>query len=500
MQAGRASTGMGHYKFNLETKWPHVTLVPPANDDPTHQKTPPRKDKHMSRLNRRDLLKQSLLASTAATFLPNYASGEVAKNDLLNLAVIGCANRGAAIGSGAVGHKMTQCVALCDVVPSRAEGFKKNMKGKCDEAAVFDDFREMFQQMGDKIDVCTIGVPDHAHFPIAMLAMSLGIHVYVEKPLAHTFHECELLIAAEKKYGVMCQMGNQGHSSGQRLQFQSWVDEGVIKNVRRVDACMNKGRRWHPWGDVQSFPEAEEMPAGMNWDVWAGTAPKRAYNRKFDPGNWRGWYDYGNGAFGDWGPHTLDTVHRFLNLDLPHTIRAEKILKPNDFIYPHATTIAFDFPERGPDMPEMTINWYDGVKNRPSAEEDFKIPACGKAIYSDDLTFVGGTHSASLKIVGGANQKEVTANLPGPSVSKTSTNHMDNFIRAAAGLDPSCNSSFAISGPLTQVFMLGCIAQRLGENLEFDHETRQITNNTRANELLKGNPPREGWQEYYKLA
>lgn len=500
MQAGRASTGMGHYKFNLETKWPHVTLVPPANDDPTHQKTPPRKDKHMSRLNRRDLLKQSLLASTAATFLPNYASGEVAKNDLLNLAVIGCANRGAAIGSGAVGHKMTQCVALCDVVPSRAEGFKKNMKGKCDEAAVFDDFREMFQQMGDKIDVCTIGVPDHAHFPIAMLAMSLGIHVYVEKPLAHTFHECELLIAAEKKYGVMCQMGNQGHSSGQRLQFQSWVDEGVIKNVRRVDACMNKGRRWHPWGDVQSFPEAEEMPAGMNWDVWAGTAPKRAYNRKFDPGNWRGWYDYGNGAFGDWGPHTLDTVHRFLNLDLPHTIRAEKIVKPNDFIYPHATTIAFDFPERGPDMPEMTINWYDGVKNRPSAEEDFKIPACGKAIYSDDLTFVGGTHSASLKIVGGANQKEVTANLPGPSVSKTSTNHMDNFIRAAAGLDPSCNSSFAISGPLTQVFMLGCIAQRLGENLEFDHETRQITNNTRANELLKGNPPREGWQEYYKLA
>lgn len=454
----------------------------------------------MSRLNRRDLLKQSLLASTAATFLPNYASGEVAKNDLLNLAVIGCANRGAAIGSGAVGHKMTQCVALCDVVPSRAEGFKKNMKGKCDEAAVFDDFREMFQQMGDKIDVCTIGVPDHAHFPIAMLAMSLGIHVYVEKPLAHTFHECELLIAAEKKYGVMCQMGNQGHSSGQRLQFQSWVDEGVIKNVRRVDACMNKGRRWHPWGDVQSFPEAEEMPAGMNWDVWAGTAPKRAYNRKFDPGNWRGWYDYGNGAFGDWGPHTLDTVHRFLNLDLPHTIRAEKIVKPNDFIYPHATTIAFDFPERGPDMPEMTINWYDGVKNRPSAEEDFKIPACGKAIYSDDLTFVGGTHSASLKIVGGANQKEVTANLPGPSVSKTSTNHMDNFIRAAAGLDPSCNSSFAISGPLTQVFMLGCIAQRLGENLEFDHETRQITNNTRANELLKGNPPREGWQEYYKLA
>ena len=128
------------------------------------------------------------------------------------------------------------------------------------------------------------------------------------------------------------------------------------------------------------------------------------------------------------------------------------------------------------------------------------IPSCGKAIYSDYLTFVGGTHSASLKIVGGARQKEVTANLPGPSVSKTSTNHMDNFLKAAAGLDPYCNSSFAIAGPLTQVFMLGCIAQRLGENLDFDTKTKQITNNARANELLKGNPPRKGWEEFYRLA
>ena len=122
-----------------------------------------------------------------------------------------------------------------------------------------------------------------------------------------------------------------------------------------------------------------------------------AYNSKYDPGNWRGWYDYGNGAFGDWGPHTLDTIHRFLNLDLPHTIRAEKIEKPNDFIYPHGTTIAFDFAERGPDMPEMTINWYDGVRNRPPTEEGVKLGSCGKAIYSDDLTFVGGTHKRKVK-------------------------------------------------------------------------------------------------------
>ena len=260
----------------------------------------------MNKLTRRDLLKHSIAASAIGTVLPSFARGEIAKNDKLNLAVIGCAHQGGAIGSAAVKHPLTECVALCDVVPSRAASFKSKLRGNIGDVKFFDDFREMFAQIGDKIDVCTIGVPDHAHFPIAILAMSMGIHVYVEKPLAHTFEECELLMAAEKKYGVKCQMGNQGHSSGQRLQFQSWVENGVIKNVRRVDACMNKGRRWHPWGEIKGFPEEENMPPGMNWDVWAGTAPKHPYNKKYDPGNWRGWYDYGNGAFGDWG-HTLST-------------------------------------------------------------------------------------------------------------------------------------------------------------------------------------------------
>ncbi|MDB4810227.1 Gfo/Idh/MocA family oxidoreductase, partial [bacterium] len=341
----------------------------------------------MSSLNRRQLLKTSAAATIAVPFTRNdsHANTPVA-DEPLRFAVIGCANRGGAIGGEAVRHKLTRCVALCDVVPSRAKGFKSKHQDQCADAVIYDDFREMFEKMEGKIDACTIGTPDHSHFPIAMLAMSMGIHVYVEKPLAHTFEECELLMAAEKKYGVHCQMGNQGHSSAQRLQFQSWVDEGIIKNVRRVDACMNNGRRWHPWGDIQAFPSAEKMPEGMNWDTWAGTAPKHDYNSKYDPGNWRGWYDYGNGAFGDWGPHTLDTIHRFLELGLPTAIRAEKIEKPNDFIYPHGTTIAFDFAERGPEMPEMTINWYDGVRNRPPTEEGVKLASCGKAIYSDDLT------------------------------------------------------------------------------------------------------------------
>ncbi|MEM7233847.1 MAG: Gfo/Idh/MocA family oxidoreductase [Planctomycetota bacterium] len=443
---------------------------------------------------RRSFLKTAAAAS--AVFSPfgirSLKAGE--SQDKVNFAIIGCTGRGGNIGGGAVSSGLTNVVALCDVDPTRTARFKQQFP----QARVFDDFRKMFDVMGDKLDACTVGTPDHTHFPITMRALVEGVAVYVEKPLAHTFEECELLIAAEKKYKGVCQMGNQGHSSAQRMQFKTWVEKGIIKNVRRVDACMNKGRRWHPWGDVQDFPASEPMPEHMNWDVWAGTAPMRNYSKRFDRGNWRGWYDYGNGAFGDWGPHTLDTIHRFLKLGLPYEVRADKLEGPNKFIYPMATTIAFEFAERGPDMPAMSINWYDGVKNQPPKPKEFsekqRMPGCGKAIYTDDLTFLGGTHSAKLKILSEHDSKS----LPEIPAGETNHSHMKNFLLAAMGKE-ECNSKFAVSGPLTQVFMLGCIAQRLGGSLKFDTKKKVITNNEQANALLQGHPPRKGWEEYYKV-
>ncbi len=455
----------------------------------------------MKNIERRSFLKKSaaVMAAASFSFIPDFAAGNTAKNDKINLAIIGCDNRAGKIGEWALRNNMTNCVALCDVVPSRADKFRAKYKN----ARFFNDFRKMFDAMANEIDACIIGTPDHAHFPVTMLAMSLGKHVYVEKPLAHTFEECELLMKAEKKYKVMCQMGNQGHSTNQRLQFESWVNAGIIKNVRRVDASMNKGRRWHPWGNVTNFPEAQPMPDGMNWDVWAGTAPRHSYNEKFDPGNWRGWYDYGNGAFGDWGPHTLDSIHRFLKLGLPQTVRTKILEGQNDYIYPLGSIIAFDFAERGLGMPAMTINWYDGKNNQPPRPVEFlesmEVPKTGKIIYSDELTFTGGTHADMLEIVPTDKAKEIENKLPELPESDTARDHMINFLRAASGQDPRCNSSFEIAAPLTQVFMLGCIAQRLGGTLEFDKQKKEITNNERANQLLKGNTPRKGWEEFYRL-
>lgn len=452
-------------------------------------------------LNRRTFLKASL-AVGAFHIIPSFAvpgaqaAGKrkvLPPSDRLNLAVIGCGGRGGGIGNQAISSSMTNTIALCDVNRNNMGRLKK----KALSAQMFQDFRKMFDKLGDRLDGATVGTPDHAHFPICMRAMSEGVGVYVEKPLAHTFQECELLMAAEKKYKVPCQMGNQGHSGPNYFQFEAWVKAGIIKNVRRVDACMNNSRRWHPWGNVKGYPKGIPTPPHIDWDIWTGTAPYHPYDSKLDGGNWRGWYDYGNGAFGDWGPHTLDTVHRFLKLGLPHEVRADKLEGQNDFIYPMATTIAFEFAERGANMPSMTIKWYDGVKNRPPYPKELKdgkgLGRCGKVIYSDDITFKGGTHSATLSVI--SNPKNIDTSVP---YKTRNSNHMDNFLLSVLGRE-KCRSSFDVSGPLTEIFMLGCIAQRLGGTLKFDTKKKQITNNKRANGLLVGHAPRKGWEEYYKM-
>ena len=444
-------------------------------------------------ITRRSFIQSSIAAGTLYSLLPSSILGA---NEKINMAFIGIGAQGASIAKLHHGTGMVNAVALCDV--DMGSDWTSELEAKFPSVPKFKDFRKMFDKMAGRIDAVTIGVPDHAHFPIAMLAMSLGIHVYVEKPLAHTFEEVELMMAAEKKYKVAAQMGNQGHSGNNYHQFKSWTEAGIIKNVRHVDAFMNSPRRWHGW-NIDGYPTGEKLPDTMDWDTWIGTAPYHDYSAKLAPGNWRGWYDYGNGAFGDWGPHTLDTLHRFLKLGLPEEIEALKLDGPNKYIFPQATTISFKFPARE-NMPAMDITWYDGVKNLPPRPKELgegrDMGKHGKIIYTDDLIFKGGTHSSTLRIIPEDKMKEMAPDLP--KIQGKHSDHTNNFVLACKGLEKT-RSSFDIAGPLTQVFLLGVISQRLGGKLIFDRKTKQITNNKIANQLLKGPPPRKGWEEFYKL-
>jgi predicted dehydrogenase len=454
-------------------------------------------------LRRRQFVTGALAALAAPRLaLASSASGKV------NLACCGIGNRGAQIIKDLHATGLANIVALCDTdigAPHTVEILKM-----FPDAQRFQDFRQMFDKMGKGIDAVAIGTPDFSHFPIAMLAMSQGKHVYCEKPMGQSFRQIELMMAAEKKYKVAAQMGNQGHSEANYFQFKTWVDAGIIKNVRKIDAHMNNARRWHGM-KVSGYLPKQPVPATLDWDGWISSAVFHDYNRGYINGEWRSWFDYGNGALGDWGAHIFDTAHEFLQLGLPTEVDPVRLEGWSPFIFPQASTLAFRFPQRGA-LPPVELTWYDGVNNLPPLPKDYgaaivdpnipppssgsnnaiKLPP-GKIIYGDELVFKGGTHGSELSIVGAA-----ARDIALPSVPKSPSNHFANFLKACMG-EETCRSSFAVAGPLCQAMALGVIAQRVNAKLAFDPVRKRITNHKAANAMLAGPAPRKGWEQYYRL-
>ena len=453
------------------------------------------------------------IPAVACTAGATHAPRKVKPGKKVRLACVGIGFRGGAIIKKFEETGLCDIVALCDIdmgAPHTLETIERHP-----DVPRYQDFRKMFKEMGKKIDAVCVGTPDHSHFPICMLAMSLGINVFVEKPMAHSFYECELLMEAEKKYGVVTQMGNQGHSEANYFQFKAWKEAGIIKNVRAVTAHMNNSRRWHKWDyRLESFFPEEPIPATLDWDSWLCGEQYHKYNKDYVNGQWRCWYDFGMGALGDWGAHLIDTVHEFLELGLPTEINMLRAEGHNPFFFPYSSTIEFKFPARG-EMPPLDITWYDGLDNIPAVPEGYgkleldpNIPPVnggkiqpaklnpGQIIYSDELTFKGGSHGSILKIIPESKAKEWESRLP--DVPESPSNHFANFLLACQGLEKT-RSPFSIAGPLCQVFCLGVIAQKLNAKLKFDPETKQFINSPVANLLLRRGIPRKGWEEFYLL-
>lgn len=465
---------------------------------------------------RRSFLKKSIIAGGALTMASSPLGNILmAKpNERVNLAAIGIGNRGGEILMDLYKTGLCNIVALCDV----------DMGAKHTEAAIkqfpdvprFQDFRQMFDKMGNQIDAVTVGVPDFSHFPITMMALDLGKHVYVEKPMARTFLEVELMMEkARKNPKVATQMGNQGHSDANYFQYKAWTEAGIIKDVTQIVGHMNMPRRWHGWDvNIKNFPPAEPIPSTIDWDLWQMQTIGHNYNKDFINGQWRCWFDFGMGALGDWGAHILDTSHEFLKLGLPTEVGAEMLEGHNSFFFPMSSTLKFSFPKRR-GMPALDIMWYDGINNLPPIPEGYGVSGLdpnipppstgnlepaklnpGKIIYGKDLTFKGGSHGSTLSIIPEQKAKDIANKLP--VVPASPSNHFANFLKACKG-EEKTRSPFEIAGPLSQVFCLGVIAQRLNGKFKFDPVKKEITNDKFANALLIGPPPRTGFEQYYKV-
>lgn len=446
----------------------------------------------------------------AATNMPNQKP----KGEKVKIAYIGIGNRGMQIIEHFAETQMVDVVALCDV--DMGAPHTQKVIGMYPKAKQFRDFRKLFDQAGKDFDAVAIATPDHSHFPITMLALASGKHVYVEKPMARTFYEAELLMeAARKRPNVVTQMGNQGHSEANYFQFKAWMEAGIIKDVTKVVAHMNNDRRWHKYDwNMTKMPDGDAIPEGMDYDTWHGGIRYHNFSKLFHQGDWRSWYDFGMGALGDWGAHLIDTAHEFLNLGLPYEINMKYAKNHNEFFFPFSSTIEFRFGARG-NMPPCDLIWYDGTDNQPPLPEGYGeskladgIPASGqgeytklklnpgKIIYGRDLTFKGASHGSTLEIIPKEKAEAMKDKLP--EVPKSPSNHYVNFLRACQGTEKT-RSPFQIAGVLCQVFCLGVIAQRLNTQLFFDPRTKKFTNNEFANAMLTGMPPRRGWEEYYKI-
>lgn len=436
------------------------------------------------------------------------------KGEKVKIAYIGIGNRGRQIIEAFDKTGMVEVVALCDV--DMGAKHTQKVMAMYPQAKLFRDFRKLFDEAGNLFDAVAIATPDHSHFPISMLALASGKHVYVEKPLARTFYEAELLMeAARKRPHLATQVGNQGHSEANYFQFKAWMDAGIIKDVTAITAHMNNARRWHKWdSNIHRFPTGQQLPPDMDWDSWLCAAEHHDYHPDYHLGQWRCWYDFGMGALGDWGAHLLDTAHEFLELGLPYEISMLYANGHNDYFYPYSSTILFRFPQRK-GMPPVDVTWYDGLDNLPPLPEGYgssvgadNVPTTnqgntaskklqpGKIIYTKDLIFKGGSHGSTLSIIPEERAREMADRLP--EVPKSPSNHFENFLLACQGREKT-RSPFEINGVLSQVFSLGVIAQRLNTQLFFDPRTKQITNNAFANAMLTGIPPRKGWDEFYKL-
>ena len=472
---------------------------------------------------RRHFLKVAgLSAAGAAIGLNELSAANLAmeearkKGGRVRLAAIGIANRGEQIIKEFEKTGLCDIVALCDVDP-HSEGSRR-MIAAHPKARVFTDFRELFDKFADYFDAVCIAIPDFAHFPVSMLALHCGKHVYVEKPMARTFYECELLMDMARRHPELAtQVGNQGHSDANYFQFKAWKEAGIIKDVYAITAHHNDWRRWHPYDpSITRWPEAEPVPEGMDWDTWLTTAQWHDYNGKYHPGNWRGWFDFGMGAIGDWAAHIIDTCHQFLELGLPYEVEPLKLTGANDYFFPQETTLRFRFAARN-GMPPVELTWYDGQKNFPPLPAGYGpttvggtdipptnmsgtyVPSAltpGKIIYSKELTFRGASHGQTLSIIPAEKAREMESLLP--EVPKSPSNHYANFLLACQGLEQT-RSPFSVFGPMCQTFALGVIAIRTGRKFSFDPCSKRIIGDPFANALLSGTLPRRGWEEYYTL-
>lgn len=474
---------------------------------------------------RRDFIKSSATALAGFYLVPRHVLGGpgfIAPSDKLQIAAIGAGGKGTSDIQEFYKSGKADIAFLCDIDDARAAHSREAFP----RAKYYKDFRKMLEKEHKHIDAVSVSTPDHNHAIQAMAAMELGKHVYVQKPLTHDIYEARMLTRAAEQNKIVSQMGNQGSSGDGVRQLMEWYNAGIIGDVHTV----------YSWTDRPVWPQGipwpgqkAPVPAGLDWDLWLGTAPSQDYIEKLVPFNWRGWWDYGTGALGDMGCHLMEAPFRVLDLQYPTEAEASVgSVYVDEFqrgyfpkSCPPSSHIVLKFAGQN-GKPDLKFHWMDGgiQPARPEELEANELMGDG----GNGVIFEGtkgkmmcSTYGRDPKLLPSSRMDEVNVPKTIPRVPKGTAGHYAQWVEAClAGPESaeakSLSSPFSIAGPLTETVLMGNLAIRSydlrvpqkGNPDRFDYPGRHIkllwdganmkvTNFDEANQFVKRNY-RNGWE------
>jgi predicted dehydrogenase len=429
----------------------------------------------MKKQQRREFIK-----TAASAGLGFWVAGEIraaekkSANEEIRFGCIGIGGKGE--GDTADAARSGKVVAICDIDDQRLAKAAQ----KYPAAKKFNDFRQMFDEMGKSIDAVTVSTPDHTHAVAAALAMNLGKHCFTQKPLTHSIHEARKLGEIARKMKVATQMGNQGTASGGLRKGAALIRAGVLGTVKEVHVWTNRPI----WPQGGPLPAPAPIPPHVHWDLWLGPMADRPYANGYHPFSWRGWWDFGTGALGDMACHTMNLP--FMALDLRDPIAVEATSSGHNKIsYPKWSIIKYSFPARD-QRPALTLTWYDGGK-LPPAEliNGEKMEHSGSLIIGEKgKLYSPGDNGTGYKLLGGVEEVKVEV--------KNSPGHFQEFVRAAKGGEPATSNFPDYAGPLTETVLLGNLAVWAGRKIEWNAKNLTATNAPEVEPIIKPNY-RQGW-------
>ena len=465
----------------------------------------------MSRATRRDFLKQSALAGVGFWVGTSSVTAAVrSPNEKLNFAGIGVGGKGSS--------DIDQCapfgniVAICDIDENHLNAKARRFP----QAKKYTDFREMFAEMGDRIDAVTVSTPDHTHAVASITAMKLGKHVYCQKPLTHSVYEARQMREVARKYKVATQMGNQGTTLTGLRRAVEVVQAGVLGPVREAHVWTNRPI-WPQAPLITSRPkDVRTPPPHVHWNLFLGPAPERPYavfpneakfgrfrNRSaYHPFTWRGWWDFGTGALGDMACHTANMAFMALKLSYPTSVVAEAG-DVNPETCPSWATVTWEFPARD-GMPPVKLYWYEGRRNGQKNLPPRKLfygenpPGSGSLLVGEKgVLYSPNDYGAATRFLGpiAKELERAAAKVPEslPRNNRGDGGMKEEWVKAIRSANPqTALSNFDYAGLLTETVLLGNVAIRTGKKIDWDGPHLRPTNCPEAEKFIR-TTYREGW-------